>query len=60
MVVDAFARQFNGDPQITDDQIFTPTQWLTPDNIDQAVLEDDTYVGLEGYRDQFKELWMVE
>jgi ribose transport system substrate-binding protein len=59
-VLDMLARQFNGDDLAPADAAFLPTQLLNSDNIDSAVLDEDTgyYVGVADYQDQFKALWL--
>jgi ribose transport system substrate-binding protein len=58
-VLDTLARQFNGDDIAAADAAFMPTQLLNKDNIESAVLDEDTgyYVGVADYQDQFKTLW---
>jgi ribose transport system substrate-binding protein len=57
---DALARIFNGDPLDPNYESFLPTQLLTPDNIGDAPLDDDGYyVGVEDFREQFRELWLL-
>lgn len=59
-VVDMLARQFEGGDLAAADSAFLPTQLLNSDNIDSAVLDEDTgfYVGVADYQDQFKALWL--
>jgi ribose transport system substrate-binding protein len=58
-VLDTLARQFNGDDVAEADAAFMPTQLLNKDNIEAAVLDEETgyYVGVADYQDQFKTLW---
>ncbi|SNS87011.1 sugar ABC transporter substrate-binding protein [Rhodococcoides kyotonense] len=58
-VLDTLARQFNGDDLAVADAAFMPTQLLNADNIESAVLDEDTgyYVGVADYQDQFATLW---
>jgi ribose transport system substrate-binding protein len=58
--IDALARIFNEeefDPAAYNE---LPTQLLTPENIEQAPLDDEGYyVGVPDYTDHFRELWQV-
>lgn len=57
-VVDSMARNSVGMPYVTND---LPTQILTPQNIDKAVLTaDGDYLGVKDYRNQFLKLWRVK
>ncbi|WP_448624248.1 sugar ABC transporter substrate-binding protein [Geodermatophilus sp. URMC 64] len=57
---DALARIFNGDPLDPNLESTLPTQLITQDNVDEAPLDDEGYyVGVEDFRDQFKELWQL-
>jgi ribose transport system substrate-binding protein len=57
---DALARIFNGDPLDPNYESTLPTQLITQDNVDDAPLDDEGYyVGVEDFRDQFGELWLL-
>lgn len=60
-VMDSFARQFVGDdPDVAADGSPTPTQVLTPDNVEGAVFDDSGYwVGVSDYESVFGEMWHV-
>ncbi len=61
-VVDMFARYFNGDDLGPAEQdAALPTQVLTSDNIETAVLSSDKsfYLGIANYPDLFQQLWLV-
>lgn len=60
-VIDAFARQFNGDSLAPTVGALLPTQLITQDNVDSLVLDDEgNYVGLADYQEQFKSLWKLQ
>ena len=57
---DALARIFNGDPLDPNYESTLPTQLITQDNVADAPLDDEGYyVGVEDFRDQFGELWLL-
>jgi ABC-type sugar transport system substrate-binding protein len=57
--IDALARIFAGeDPTTVEAYSELPTQLLTPDNIEDAPLDDEGYyVGIPDYMDHFEEVW---
>lgn len=58
--VDALVRQFTGGDPVASGKTFLPTQMLTKDSAAGAVLDSNGfYVGVTGYEDQFKKLWLV-
>ncbi len=58
-VIDMLAREFAGEDLAVADEALLPTQLLNQDNIDSAVLDEDTgyYLGVQDYQDQFQTLW---
>jgi ribose transport system substrate-binding protein len=63
MMVDALARHFVGDEIPVDDYQVTPHQYLTPDNLKEALggsYGDYNWVGVLDYADQYKQLWKVQ
>jgi ABC-type sugar transport system substrate-binding protein len=55
--IDALARIFNEEDLEPNNQ-FLPTQLLTPDNIDDAPLDEEGYyVGVPDYEAHFEEIW---
>lgn len=58
-VIDTLARHFNDEDIAAADSAFLPTQLLNSNNIDSAVLDEDTgyYVGVADYRSEFETLW---
>ena len=56
--IDALARLFGGEDPTQVDYSQLPTQLLTPDNIDDAPLDDEGYyLGVEDYTTHFEEIW---
>ncbi|WP_448624247.1 sugar ABC transporter substrate-binding protein [Geodermatophilus sp. URMC 64] len=56
--IDALARLFGGEDPTQVDYSQLPTQLLTPDNIDDAPLDDEGYyVGIEDYTSHFEDIW---
>jgi ABC-type sugar transport system substrate-binding protein len=57
--IDALARIFNGEELVTEYSEL-PTQLLTPENVNDAPLDDEGYyVGVPDYEDYFARLWKV-
>lgn len=57
--IDALARIFNGE-KLVSEYSELPTQLLTPDNINEAPLDDEGYyVGVPDYEDHFREIWKL-
>jgi ABC-type sugar transport system substrate-binding protein len=57
--IDALARIFNGE-ELVSEYSELPTQLLTPDNIDQAPLDEEGYyLGVPEYEDHFREIWKL-
>ena len=58
--VDVLVRSFTGDDPVKAGNTFLPTQILTKDNVDSAILnKDGYYVGVNDYEDAFKKLWLL-
>ena len=55
--IDALARHFEGSDVSESVAVPLPLQLITPDNVDEIVTDDGYYTAVDGYEEQFTDLW---